>query len=188
LANDTDIDGGAKSVASATQPANGEVVVTGGGTGLTYRPDAGYCNAGGPADDFTYRLAPGGDTARVAVTVACAADPPAPPEPPEPGIAVAGRTAKVERGVARLRVRCRGEGACKGRFALSVRSRRRGGRVVRVVLGAKRFAISAGKAKTLRVRLNRAGRSRLAKTPSGRLRVKLRGSGVKPRTVVLRAG
>ena len=36
LANDTDVDGGPKSVASVTQPAHGTVVITGGGTGLTY--------------------------------------------------------------------------------------------------------------------------------------------------------
>ena len=38
LANDTDTDGGPKSVASVTQPTNGTVVITGGGTGLTYAP------------------------------------------------------------------------------------------------------------------------------------------------------
>ena len=40
LANDTDADGGPKTIASVTQPANGTVVITGGGTGLTYQPDA----------------------------------------------------------------------------------------------------------------------------------------------------
>ena len=54
LANDTDIDGGPKTIASATQPANGTVVVAGDGPGLTYKPDANYCNDGTPTDDFTY--------------------------------------------------------------------------------------------------------------------------------------
>ena len=40
LANDTDVDGGPKTIASVTQPANGTVVITGGGTGLTYTPNA----------------------------------------------------------------------------------------------------------------------------------------------------
>jgi len=186
LANDTDVDGGPRSVASVSQPANGEVAITGGGTGLTYRPDAGYCNGGSSTDDFTYALSPGGDTARVAIAVTCGPPPPGGGDE-RAGIAVAARTAKVERGVARLRLRCRGEGACKGRAVLAV-TRRAGKRPVRVVLGAKRFSIPAGKAKTLRIRLNRSGRSRLAKAPSGRLRVKLRGTGVKPRTVVLKAG
>jgi hypothetical protein len=76
LANDTDIDGGPKGIASVTQPANGTVVITGGGTGLTYGPDADYCNDGSPTDDFTYTLTPGGSTATVEVTVNCVNDPP----------------------------------------------------------------------------------------------------------------
>ncbi len=77
LANDTDIDGGPKSIASVTQPANGTVVITGGGTGLTYKPNANYCNSmSGPADTFTYTLKPGSSTATVSVTVTCVDDPP----------------------------------------------------------------------------------------------------------------
>ena len=69
LANDTDIDGGPKSVASVTQPANGVVVITGGGTGLTYAPNANYCNTppGTTPDTFTYTLAPGGSSTTVTV-------------------------------------------------------------------------------------------------------------------------
>jgi hypothetical protein len=76
LANDTDPDGGPISIASVTQPTNGTVVITGGGTGLTYQPNANYCNDGTPTDDFTYTLTPGGSTATVAVTVTCVDDPP----------------------------------------------------------------------------------------------------------------
>ena len=76
LANDTDVDGGPKSIGSVTQPANGTVVITGGGTGLTYQPDANYCNAGPPFDTFTYTLSPGGSTGTVDVTVTCVDDPP----------------------------------------------------------------------------------------------------------------
>ena len=75
LANDTDPDGGALSVESVTQPANGTVVITGGGTGLTYEPDADYCNDGSPKDTFTYTLN-GGSTATVSMTVTCVDDPP----------------------------------------------------------------------------------------------------------------
>ena len=73
LANDADIDGGPKSVASVTQPANGAVVITGGGTGLTYQPSANYCNDAGLADVFTYTLN-GGSVANVSVTVTCLPD------------------------------------------------------------------------------------------------------------------
>lgn len=73
LANDTDIDGGPRSIASVTQPANGTVVITGGGTGLTYQPQTGYCNTppGTTPDTFTYTLAPGGSSATVSMTVTC---------------------------------------------------------------------------------------------------------------------
>jgi len=77
LANDTDVDGGPKSIASVTQPANGAVVITGGGTGLTYKPNANYCNSvSGPADTFTYTLTPGSSSTTVTVTVTCVDDPP----------------------------------------------------------------------------------------------------------------
>jgi VCBS repeat-containing protein len=77
LANDTDIDGGPKSIQSSTQPANGNVVITGGGTGLTYEPNANYCNEppGTTPDTFEYQLN-GGSSATVTVTVNCVDDPP----------------------------------------------------------------------------------------------------------------
>ena len=74
-ANDTDVDGGPKTVLTVTQPAHGAVVITGGGTGLTYQPNANYCNGGSPTDNFTYTLN-GGSTANVSVTVTCVDDAP----------------------------------------------------------------------------------------------------------------
>ena len=78
LANDTDVDGGPKTIASASDPANGTVVITGGAApGLTYQPDPNYCNSQ-PAttpDTFTYTLN-GGSTATVSVTVTCVPDDP----------------------------------------------------------------------------------------------------------------
>jgi hypothetical protein len=71
LANDTDIDAGPKSVASKTEGAHGVVAITGGGTGLTYQPEANYC---GP-DSFTYTLN-GGSVATVSMAVTCVDDPP----------------------------------------------------------------------------------------------------------------
>ncbi len=71
LANDTDVDGGPKSVASKSDGANGTVVITGGGSGLTYQPAANYCGG----DSFTYTLN-GGSSATVSITVSCANDPP----------------------------------------------------------------------------------------------------------------
>lgn len=76
LANDTDVDGGALAVDEVTQPTHGEVVVTGAGTGVTYVPDADYCNTppGTDPETFTYTLAPGGSTATVSVAVTCVED------------------------------------------------------------------------------------------------------------------
>ncbi len=78
LVNDTDVDDGPKAITAITQPTNGTVVTTGGGAGLTYEPDADYCNTqpGGTPDTFTYTLTPGSSTATVAVTVTCVDDPP----------------------------------------------------------------------------------------------------------------
>jgi uncharacterized repeat protein (TIGR01451 family) len=76
LSNDTDVDAGPIAIDSVTQPASGTVVITGGGTGLTYQPDAEQCNDGNPSDDFTYTLIPGGSTATVSVTVNCINDAP----------------------------------------------------------------------------------------------------------------
>ncbi|MEA2480291.1 MAG: hypothetical protein QOJ07_2213, partial [Thermoleophilaceae bacterium] len=65
LANDTDADGGPKSVASVTQPGHGTAAVS--GSGVSYQPVAGYC---GP-DSFAYTLN-GGSSATVSLTVTCA--------------------------------------------------------------------------------------------------------------------
>ena len=77
LANDTDIDGGPKTVASVTQPAHGH--------GRDHRRrhrahlQAGrqllQLPRGAPSDDFSYTLN-GGSTATVSMTVDCVDDPP----------------------------------------------------------------------------------------------------------------
>ena len=88
LGNDTDVDGGPKSVATVSEPTNGTAAIT--GSGVSYTPDPDYCNAppGTETDDFTYTLAPGGATATVAVTVDCVDDTPPPSDgtpPPADG-------------------------------------------------------------------------------------------------------
>ena len=65
LANDTDPDTGTTlTITAVTQPTNGTVVITGGGTGLTYTPDANFAGT----DSFTYTITDGAlatDTATV---------------------------------------------------------------------------------------------------------------------------
>ena len=70
LSNDTDADGGPKTVDSVTQPDHGKVAIATGSAGLTYEPEADYCNDGEAADTFTYTLN-GGSVATVSVAVAC---------------------------------------------------------------------------------------------------------------------
>ncbi|MCE9575974.1 MAG: tandem-95 repeat protein, partial [Deltaproteobacteria bacterium] len=66
LANDTDVDLDTLTITAVTQPANGTVVITGGGTGLTFQPAA---NVNGTAT-FTYTVSDGhGGTATATVTV-----------------------------------------------------------------------------------------------------------------------
>ena len=71
--NDTDIDGGPKTITQVTQPASGTVAITNDGADLTYEPDADYCNDGSPTDSFSYTLN-AGSTATVSVTVTCVND------------------------------------------------------------------------------------------------------------------
>jgi len=75
LSNDTDIDGGPKSVTAVGTAANGTVVNN--ATSVSYTPNANYCNSqpGGTPDTFTYTIN-GGSQATVSVTVSCADDPP----------------------------------------------------------------------------------------------------------------
>ncbi len=82
LANDTDVDGGAKAVASTTAPGHGTAAVAAGGTGVTYQPASGFC---GP-DSFSYALN-GGSSAAVSITVPCVA----------PGTSFRRKPAKVTR-------------------------------------------------------------------------------------------
>ncbi len=75
LANDTDPEGDPKTIVSKTDGSAGTVAITGGGSGLTFTPNANYCNSppGTTPATFTYTLN-GGSTAIVAVTVTCVND------------------------------------------------------------------------------------------------------------------
>jgi Bacterial Ig domain len=75
LTGDTDTDGDTLSINAKTDGAKGAVVITGGGTGLTYAPNS---NANG-SDTFTYTVDDGNggqDTATVSVTITPSNDAP----------------------------------------------------------------------------------------------------------------
>jgi hypothetical protein len=118
--------------------------------------------------------------------------PPPPPMPPPPGIAVAKNVALVKGGKALLKLTCRGAGACRGSLELVARVQVGTGansskkRARNLVIGRAGFAIPAGRAKTIRVRLTGKGKRLLGKAGKHGLKVKLRGSGVRNRTVRLR--
>ncbi|MDQ6525251.1 cadherin domain-containing protein [Nocardioides sp. LHD-245] len=100
LTNDTDLDGGPRTIASASDPTHGTVALIGGSAGahagLTYRPDTGYCNTsvGGP-DAFTYTLN-GGSIATVFATVTC---PPVPTNDPPTDITLGNNSVAENRPV-----------------------------------------------------------------------------------------
>jgi len=73
LANDTNVDGGPIGIESVSEADHGEVSLAEDGAGLTYEPEAGYCNDGEAPDSFTYTLN-GGSVGSVTVTVACVTD------------------------------------------------------------------------------------------------------------------
>ena len=78
LTNDTDVDGGPKTISSARRPGERDGRAhRRPGTGLTYQPDPNYCNdpPGTTPDTFTYTLN-GGSTATVSMTVTCVNDAP----------------------------------------------------------------------------------------------------------------
>lgn len=75
LANDTDANGDTLTITAVTQGANGSVAITGGGTGVSYTPNANFFGA----DSFTYTIDDGDtgtDTATVNVTVTSVNDVP----------------------------------------------------------------------------------------------------------------
>lgn len=65
LANDSSNGGGALSITSKTNGLNGTVTITGGGTGLTYAPNADYNGS----DSFTYTISNGSGTATATVNM-----------------------------------------------------------------------------------------------------------------------
>ena len=105
--------------------------------------------------------------------------------------AIAAAVARVKGGKALLRMRCRGPGDCRGAARLVVRvkaGKRARSRVRNLVIARRRrFSIPAGKTKVIRLRLTRRGKALARKAGRRGLRAKLRGSGLKRRTVRLRA-
>jgi hypothetical protein len=104
---------------------------------------------------------------------------------PKPIIA-AGASATVKGNVAMLKLTCTGGGPCSGTLKLLARVRQ-GKRTTTVTVGTARYSIARTKSATIRVPLTAKGRSLLGKAGKRGLKVTLSGSGVKGRTLVLKA-
>ena len=88
LTNDTDSDGGPKTVVSVTQPVGGVAAVGTGGANVTFTPSLNFC----ASTSFSYTLN-GNSSATVSVTMTCANDPPTavgtlPPRSAQEGLAI----------------------------------------------------------------------------------------------------
>jgi Carboxypeptidase regulatory-like domain len=104
---------------------------------------------------------------------------------PKP-IVAAGASAIVKGNVAMLKLTCNGGGPCSGTLKLLARVRQ-GKRTTTVTVGTARYSIARTKSATIRVPLTAKGRSLLGKAGKRGLKVTLSGSGVKGRTLVLKA-
>jgi hypothetical protein len=144
LANDTDVDGGAKTVASATQPSHGTVAVAGDSGSVSYTPAAGYCGG----DSFTYTLN-GGSSATVSVTVTC--PPPVVVVTPS-SIRISHRHVGLEHGAVLLVLKCRGAKGerCQGSLSINPAT---GPRRLKAAsaYGSVRFDIATGKNDLVRI-------------------------------------
>lgn len=133
----------------------------------------------------------GGTTSEsVSYTVVAAPSPP----PPEKGEVVAAPIAQVKGGKARLKLKCMGNGACAGTARLLARfktkkHRRRARaqkRSKQILIGSSVFSIPAGSTKVVPVRLTKQALARVRRASRRGLPVRLAGSGVKARTIVLK--
>lgn len=110
------------------------------------------------------------------------------------GTAVAKKIAFVKHGRAFLRLTCRGAGACQGSLELVARAKAGKGkgakgskkRARNLAIGRAGFSIPAGGTKVVRVRLTGKGKRLLRHAGKRGLKVKLRGSGVSNRAVLLK--
>jgi hypothetical protein len=99
---------------------------------------------------------------------------------PKPGTATAAETAAAGRSVA-VKLTCSDKGDCRVKLKLTAKQKGK-----QFVIGSGTFTIAAGKTRTIALPLNSAGEKLLAKAGKAGLQVKLTGSGVKPRTLIVK--
>ncbi len=114
-------------------------------------------------------------------------------KPPASTLATAAGVARVTGGKAQLKLTCKGDAACAGTAKLFASSpakrhihRHALKRAAQLLIGSSAFDVAAGETKVVPVKLTKQGKSRVSKAGKAGLPVKLGGTGVKGRTVVLK--
>ena len=104
--------------------------------------------------------------------------------------AVAGTVVRVRSGIAFVKLSCPAGSGCAGNLKLIVQLARDGrklvGRARNTVIGRSKFSIAAGRTKVVRVKLSHRGRLLVDQAGKQGLRAKTGGTGVRPRTVILK--
>ncbi len=104
--------------------------------------------------------------------------------PPLPGTAKAAGTAKVSGNNALMMLTCTGGGPCKGTLKLTAKVRQ-GQKRKKLIIGKASFQIAAGKSKTVKVKIT-SGQIRKQLGKGHTVTARLKGSGIKPRTIKLK--
>jgi hypothetical protein len=175
LANDTDVDGGPEAVGAVTQPAHGTAAITGGGTDVTYKPTAKYCNSrGATRDTFRYTLN-GGSEATVTMKVTC------------PNLKITHPDVNVTKNRALIGLQCKGAASsrCAGTVALLATNRTT--RVKAAAAKTVKFSVAGGKSKFVRMKVPAKSRAQLKRKHKAvaQVVVRLTGGGVVKRYITL---
>ncbi|HEY1688084.1 MAG TPA: hypothetical protein VGF95_04395 [Solirubrobacteraceae bacterium] len=99
---------------------------------------------------------------------------------------VAAASAKARAKSVSLTLACKGEGTCKGSLRLVYEAKAHG-KAKKVTIGSASFAIAANSSQAVAVKLTAKGAGYVTKAGKHGLKVKLSGSGVKPRTLLVKS-
>jgi hypothetical protein len=110
---------------------------------------------------------------------------------PKPSPATGPGKATAKGGTVTLTLKCSGKVACKGSLKLVYEAKAKGKNgkttVKKITVGSASIQVPPGKSKAIKVKLTKQGKSILTEAGKGGLKVKLTGSGVKARTLTLKA-
>lgn len=114
-----------------------------------------------------------------------------PPPPPKLGKATATGNATASGNTVTLSLKCTGKGACEGTLKLVYETKVKNAKgkttLKKVTIATASFKLAAGKTKAIKAKLTSKGATLLAGAGKAGLKVKLTGSGVKARTLTVKA-